>query len=170
MIVDYKKNFYGDLFIDFLINCSCVMLNGRSGNNAFTSISTKGVAVVDYVFVSHTILHQFEDFKVHTAHNLFNKSALVGKLDPEHNILDHSVLSWQFMFTDYVDNSRSDHSFVVNKFDVTQIPDNILTNPFVVNVMNQIKNTCVAENINESYSAFCNIVSPKWRIPCLSNV
>ena len=72
--------------------------------------------------------------------NLFNKSALVGKLDPEHNIPDHSVLSWQFMFTDYVDNSRSDHSFVVNKFDVTQIPDNFLTNPFVVNVMNQIKN------------------------------
>ena len=94
MIVDYKKNFYGDLFIDFLIKCSCVMLNGRSGNNDFTSISTKGVAVVDYIFVSHTILHQFEDFNVHTAHNLFNKSALVGKLDPEHNIPDHSVLSW----------------------------------------------------------------------------
>ena len=60
--------------------------------------------MVDYVFVSHTILHQFEDFKVHTAHDLFNKSTLVGKLDPEHNIPDHSVLSWQFMFTDYVDN------------------------------------------------------------------
>ena len=40
-VVDYKKNSYGDLFIEFLINSSCVMLNGRCGTNSeFTSRST----------------------------------------------------------------------------------------------------------------------------------
>ena len=34
-VVDYKKDSYGDLFIEFLINSSCVMLNGRCGTIYF---------------------------------------------------------------------------------------------------------------------------------------
>ena len=57
-IVDYKKNHYGDLLIDFLINCNCVMVNGRcAGNNDYTSMSVNGTAVVDYTIVSHDYLH-----------------------------------------------------------------------------------------------------------------
>ena len=57
-IVDYKKYHYGDLLIDFLINCNCVMVKGRcAGNNDYTSISVNGTAVVDYTIVSHDYLH-----------------------------------------------------------------------------------------------------------------
>ena len=49
-IVDYCKNSYYDIFIDFLINRNCIVLNGRGkGSNDYTAISStsKGVAVVD---------------------------------------------------------------------------------------------------------------------------
>ena len=43
-IVNYCKNSYGDILIDFLINCNCIVINGRGkGSNDYTSISSKGV-------------------------------------------------------------------------------------------------------------------------------
>ena len=70
MIVDYRKNHYGNILLDFLINSNCVMLNGRcAGDNDFTSISVKGVSVVDYVVVPHDYLHKCSDFCVKRAHD-----------------------------------------------------------------------------------------------------
>ena len=67
-IVEYKKNHYGDLLINFLINSNCVMVNGRyGGNNDYTSISVKGTAVVDYTIVSHDYLHNCSNFRVKRA-------------------------------------------------------------------------------------------------------
>ena len=77
--VDYKKNRYGDILLDFLINSNCAMLNGRSvGNNDYTSISTKGVAVVDYVIVAHQELQKCDDFEVLRARHLFDNAGLLG--------------------------------------------------------------------------------------------
>lgn len=64
--VDFLKNTYDDLMIDFLINSNCIMLNGRNdcSNDYFTSVSTKGLAVVDYAIVSHEFLHRCDNFNV----------------------------------------------------------------------------------------------------------
>ena len=52
-VIDETVNYNGEQLIDMLINCNMCMLNGRSNQNNFTSISTKGRAVVDYVLVFH---------------------------------------------------------------------------------------------------------------------
>ena len=41
-VVDHKRNKFGDLLLDFLINVNYCMLNGRNHtSNDFTSVSTK---------------------------------------------------------------------------------------------------------------------------------
>ena len=93
-VVDYRNNSYGDIFLDLLINSNCAMLNGRLGGiNDFTSVSVKGTAVVDYVFVSYDVLRCYRDMSVRREHELFELAALVGVCDPDHNIPDHSLLS-----------------------------------------------------------------------------
>ena len=96
-IIDYKKNHYRDILLDFLINGSCIMLNGRSmTHNDYTSISVKGVSVIDYAIVSHDHLHRHSNFQVIREHQLFNETDLVGRCDPDHNVSDHSELKWQY--------------------------------------------------------------------------
>ena len=49
--IDYTKNKHGESFIEFLNqSCMCI-LNGRFTplNDGFTSLSSKGAAVVDYI-------------------------------------------------------------------------------------------------------------------------
>ena len=59
-VINFTSNMYGDLLLDFLINSNMCMKNGRKCiNNDFTSVSIKGLAVVDYCFVSHDVLHMF---------------------------------------------------------------------------------------------------------------
>ena len=131
-IVDYKKNHYGDLLIDFLIRSNCVMVNGRcAGNNYFTSISVMGTAVVDYTIVSHDYLHNCSNFRVKQAHELFNQTDLVGRCDPDHNISDHSVLTWQYNVDDLSSSNvhvgESDTQVtVIRKYDVSQVPANFM--------------------------------------------
>ncbi len=66
--VDFTWNMYGEKFEDFRISENCCMLNGRHGvctQNDFTSISSKGLAVVDYCLVPFEELQTFSDFQVH---------------------------------------------------------------------------------------------------------
>ena len=155
-IIDYKKNHSGDILLDFLINSSCVMLNGRSmTHNDYTSISDKGVSVVDYAIVSQDHLHRNSNFQVIRAHQLLNETDLVGRCDPDHNISDHSVLKWQYEIdsvTEY--NTVSVAAKVtIRKIDVSQIPDNFMGN---VTLQRDINNTHI--DITNSYSEFCNSI------------
>ena len=151
-IIDYKKNHYGDLFTEFLIYSNCAMLSGRyKKSNDFTFISTMGLAVVDYVMVSHMNLDLCTEFDVIRAYKLFNKSGLVGKCDPNHNISDHSVLTWQYQVNATTDSNvnHSGVSVVVHKYDVSDIPQDFMTNVEI-----QLNIT----DINQSYSEFCSIL------------
>ena len=53
-IIDSISNHYGDLLLNFLIDCNFCMLNGRvKGKNEFTHVSHRGRSVVDYVLIPH---------------------------------------------------------------------------------------------------------------------
>ena len=114
--------------MDFLINSNCVMVNGRcAGNNDYTSISVKGTAVVDYTIVSHDYLHNCSEFRVKRARELFNQTDLVCKCDPDHNISDHSVLTWQYNVDEVSSGTvevveRDTQVTVIRKYDVSQVP------------------------------------------------
>ena len=63
-VIDDKMNPYGQLLIDFLIDCNLCMLNGRTGENNFTNINVSGSSVVDYMIVPHEQLERYKEFKV----------------------------------------------------------------------------------------------------------
>ena len=70
------------------------MLNGgKYINNDFTSVSTKGLAVVDYCFVSHGDLHMFDKFKVIRASALCQDIIQQFGLIPS-SVPDHSIITW----------------------------------------------------------------------------
>ena len=59
-VVDQKTNYYGEILIEFLINTNMCILNGRNCiKNDFTSVSVKGLSVVDYCLVRHDALSTF---------------------------------------------------------------------------------------------------------------
>ena len=132
------------------------MLNGRSPtHNDYTSISVKGVSVVDYAIVSHDHLHRHSNLQVIRAHQLFNETDLVGRCDPDHNISDHSVLKWQYELDNATEHNTVSETAktIIRKIDVSQIPDNFMGN---VTLQRDINNTHI--DITNSYSEFCNSI------------
>ncbi len=98
--VDFTQNMYGDRLIDLLLSSNCCVLNGRKdvcSNTDYTSISVKGLAVVDYCLVPHVALPYFSNFKVHRSRQLFNEAGCVAFIDPSHSLPDHSMLTLNFM-------------------------------------------------------------------------
>ena len=80
-----SPNSHGKAMVDFIKCTNLCMLNGRSKHGCeFTSVSTKGLAVVDYCLVPTVSLPQFSDFKVLDILNLAD----------EFMIADHSLLTW----------------------------------------------------------------------------
>lgn len=88
------------LFLEFLKDSKCCILNGRLNpeNDNFTSISVRGKAVADYIVTSHV------DMKTCIGFNVYTPSELIDRVGPEsfnligdHSRLpDHSVLCLRF--------------------------------------------------------------------------
>ena len=101
-VVDFTVNSYGDKFIELLIDSNFCILNGRNYvTNDFTSISTRGAAVVDYCVVSHVNLDSFQNFCVTTVNDMINA---IGNLPVSTTAgrPDHSLLTWDIIVNSYV--------------------------------------------------------------------
>ena len=94
-ILDEQKNNFGDNFIDFLNDSKLCMLNGRicKEYNNFTSISTKGKAVVDYMLTFHDCLNKCKLFKVNTMSNIIDNFNLYRLISEQCKPPDHSILT-----------------------------------------------------------------------------
>jgi len=94
-VIDHKINSYGDMLIELLVSSNCCMVNGRKGQNDFTSVSVKGKAVVDYCISSHEGIENISDFSVTGAKDVFENAGCLGVYDPTVCCIpDHSLLSW----------------------------------------------------------------------------
>lgn len=135
-ILHFKKNAYGDLFCEFLINSNCFILNGRqSKKNDFTSISVKGMSVVDYIVVPYEDLYLYTDFEVIRVSDLPNVG-VETKLMP-----DHSLLSCIMPLKLCDENRWLDRNCLllqkkVVKFDTCDIPVNFCNNDAFKSNMN----------------------------------
>ena len=78
-----------------MLDSKLCVVNGRvsPGFNNYTSISSKGKAVVDYFFVPIDNLSSCKQFKVHTSRDLVDKYCNLGEIHTDvSNIPDHSAL------------------------------------------------------------------------------
>ena len=93
-VIDKTINQHGHSFTEFLNEAKMCILNGRfnEANNNFTSVSTRGKAVVDYICIPDDIMEQCVDFKVRTARSIIEDGNLCGLLGDRSKAPDHSAL------------------------------------------------------------------------------
>ena len=95
--LDTTHNQHGDAWIDFLNEACMAVTNGRVlGSDNFTSISSKGKAVVDYIAVS---IENFQDclsFDVKTMSEIVDKYNLHVLLSSKCKLSDHSLVTLTF--------------------------------------------------------------------------
>ena len=117
--------------------------------------------------------------EIRRAYELFELAALVGVCDPDHNIPDHSLLSWSVMFDESNIFDYNDlQSHVRTVYDVSQIPMELMCNVQNTQNMNRLINSCTSANINDSYDSFCYLIqnelqsslpAKKWREKLVSD-
>lgn len=164
-VVDTGHNSFGDPFIQFLLSASCCMINGRNYEaNDYTSVSQKGLAVVDYCLVAHEHLALFDKFRVQRARTLFNEAGCLTLFDPSHTVPDHSLLSWSMDLSPFINDSgesaRAENTEPYKKFQVGNIPENFMMDTVTVNSVQ----TCIErlsqqqikqDVVDEIYKDFC---------------
>ena len=95
--IDPTTNRHGDAFVEFLHESKMCVLNGRVTPefDNFTSISTRGSAVVDYIAVPHSTFDLCTDFRIRTSTDLIDELELCHMLSNICKAPDHAVLVLQ---------------------------------------------------------------------------
>ena len=73
--LDTAVNSHGHIFLEFLNDSKMYVLNGRfrESDNSFTSVSSKGKSIVDYICVPHDNFPEFQSFQVTSPSSLVAK-------------------------------------------------------------------------------------------------
>ena len=98
--LDAVMNNHGESLLDFLKDSKCCILNGRlcPSKDNFTSISSKGKAVVDYIITAHDCISTCNEFEVITALQLCDNigAECIDLIGDRCRLPDHSLLSLKF--------------------------------------------------------------------------
>ena len=90
LVCDHETNKQGINFIEFLEEIEFCMLNGRFGpnSNKFTSVSYRGLAVVDYCITSISNFNDITTFEVLLVQDMLDEY----NIQVDGSIPDHSIL------------------------------------------------------------------------------
>ena len=96
--IDSVKNGHGTALLEFLHDMKLCTLNGRLNPNCdnYTSISTRGSAVVDYIVTTHDCFDSFKMFSVDCMNDLLALHNLFPLISERSRSPDHSVLNCVF--------------------------------------------------------------------------
>ena len=166
-VVDSQVNSHGDLFCDFLVNGNLCILNGRNYiSNDFTSISSRGAAVVDYCLVPYEQLDKFQNFQVTRSSELVNRAGCTQLLESSSKIPDHSLLQWTIQLDIALERCDTKSTSIPGhrvKFNTDSVSadflsdDDILLNLAVV--ISELENSVATQHdLDKAYSEFCGIV------------
>ena len=112
-------------------------------------------------------LHQCKNMRVVRAQELFRQTELLGRVNPEHNISDHSMLVWDFQLSvdEYTDGGEFGTHFpsvLITKYDINEVPELFMCDDDAVQNVNSIfdepDGEIAIENMNDVYSKFCHEV------------
>ena len=108
--IDQSVKGHGEAILDFCHETKFCVINGRISplNDNYTSISTKGTAVVDYFLTSHENLKNVQHFMVMTISSLVDSLGAHIVATSPNKISDHSML---IMDIHVKDNDLPDISF-----------------------------------------------------------
>ena len=111
-VLDKPINQHGHSFIDFLNEAKLCILNSRFNEteNNFTSVSTQGRAIVDYICVPHHVMENCMSFKVRTARSIIEDGNLSGLLGERSKAPDHSALIAEFQTSHICTDNYDTHN------------------------------------------------------------
>ena len=172
--IDFSTNKFGDYLLDFLIDCRLCVLNGRghSVKDNFTSVSTKGLAVVDYLCVPYDQLQYWEEFTVTPVTDILGdtKCNIISSALPDHSIVSATWVMSEFYVTQNGKNQISPMSkekvAVVaasdKKYNVRDIPENIFVsysfNSAIDNIIERLDHVKDLPDLDNIYSDFVKVV------------
>lgn len=176
-IIDSILNHYGDLLLNFLIDCNFCILNGRvTGKNDFTHVSHRGRSVVDYVLIPHEQIIDVKSMDVCLMTETVEKFHLNGC----EKIPDHSVLTWEVKLPNYAHSTESRQktetvSSIRRHYNLTNLPIDFMNNQ---DILQQIEQTVLKiEDIlseehgaNAAYSEFMDLIHSEMdtKIKCVN--
>ena len=172
-VIDDKTNQHGIAFIEFLQeSCMCI-LNGRYDPefDCFTSVSTKGSAVVDYICTMKDQLHMFHDFKVESCLDIVNTLGIQHLVGARSKIPDHAMLSCEFDINvstnDKAEPSYSGTAF--QKFHVNNIPGDFLSCEasarILLTLIEQVELCRESQGeIDQLYSDVCDVILAEMKV------
>ena len=145
-VIDTGHNKHGDALLDFLIESRMVVTNGRipEGTNDFTSISSKGTAVVDYIVVPQENMVNCYHFNVETMSEIMSKNNLEPMLSTRCKAPDHSLLTLKYSIYQHtsdssssVDEQRSEES-VFKKYNYGTMSTEFMKSPSWVAILDSM--------------------------------
>lgn len=134
--VDKNVNQHGHTLIDFLIDSKMCVLNGRFDNNTdnFTSVSTRGRSVVDFVCVPHDCFNSCENFDVISPASIIGDHNLQSLLGERSRIPDHNFVRFTYTYTIVATENEKDREnmpqripFNTKLYKLKRIPENFLS-------------------------------------------
>ena len=148
-ILDFSKNQHGHSLLEFLLETSFCVVNGRviPDHDDFTNVSTKGrsVVTVDYFLVPHSIINNCNNFDVLRCTEIVENYNLKGLVNSKNKIPDHSVLLLDIKFDFYLHKpTLSVSPSVINNFkyveyDMKNIPSNFMSSDSVLHSLRKCK-------------------------------
>ena len=167
--LDTCKNGYCDIFLDFLKDSKCCVLNGRFAKDNFTS-THRGNAVVDYILTPHDCFKNCLNFDVLLMNDLLSEYDLFSQISAQSKPPDHSVLCVDIVF-DKSTATKTQENMVncknkkwnTKKYDFENIPNAFMQSQ---NWMNQINGLLEMLQKTENqqcqldlvYSEFCQCI------------
>ena len=174
-VIDTYVNQHGHFFIEFLIEARMHVLNGRYSNehNDFTSVSTRGKAVVDYFAIPHDSIGLCRNFTVERMSAFVERHNLLRHLNERSKIPDHSMLTFEFLARpqyslDSMDSNQpvcniSNKPVTTRKYRLDSIPQDFMqsetTKRALLLIIERIESNIETQNnINSIYTSLCDCI------------
>ena len=154
-VIDNTINSQGKALIEFIQACNLCVLNGRfPDGNQYTSVSSKGLAVVDYCIVP------IEEMADHYNFTITSMPEAVESLSLQVDAVlsDHSILSWNTPIVPCV--SPQDSSTVTSKV-IRKIPDHFMESLACKSTLDSLQDALLNHSTTELgvvYDKFCSII------------
>jgi hypothetical protein len=155
-VIDSTVNSAGRSFIEFLQTMELCMLNGRFGQANYTSVSSKGMAVVDYAIVPCQYFSHCSNFDINDVMECAQKYAIAV----DSSVPDHSILTWEVAMPN--DNKRN-HSDVRETRILRTIPEEYFKSEEILRELHTLEEKMAARNVSENeingiYDDFCEVI------------
>lgn len=166
--IDDTINQHGYTFREFLNDSRLCILNGRFEHEMdnFTSISTKGKAVVDYICTPHDTFKRCQSLRVITVQSLIQQHSLHQLVGDRSRPQDHSVLLCQIRAQP--DIRTSDQRKIGNgtqrrKYFLNRMPPTFMTSDIskqaIVKIINMIESYReTQDNMDLIYDELCSTI------------